>query len=67
MQVYFTNKRRIVDSITGEVFDLEEEHGVWTWDKKMGVRLKLCLTQTKICRRFKKWTRRPLTKSKNKP
>jgi hypothetical protein len=37
MQVYFTDKRRIVDSITGEVFDLEEEHGVWTWDKKIFV------------------------------
>jgi hypothetical protein len=30
MQVYFTDERTIIDSITGEVFDLEEEHGVWT-------------------------------------
>jgi hypothetical protein len=41
MQVYFTDKRRIVDSITGEVFDLEEEHGVWTWEKKIYVYNKL--------------------------
>jgi len=37
MQVYFTDKRRIVDRITGEVFDLEEEYGVWTWEKKIFV------------------------------
>jgi hypothetical protein len=37
MQVYFTDKRMIVDRITGEVFDLEEEHGVWTWGKKIFV------------------------------
>ena len=41
MQVYFTDKRRIVDRITGEVFDLEEEHGVWTWEKKIYVYNKL--------------------------
>jgi hypothetical protein len=41
MQVYFTDERTIVDSITGEVFDLEEEHGVWTWDKKVYVYNKL--------------------------
>jgi hypothetical protein len=41
MQVYFTDERRIVDSITGEVFDLEEEHGVWTWEKKIFVYNKL--------------------------
>jgi len=35
MQVYFTDERTIVDRITGEVFDLEEEQGVWTWDKKI--------------------------------
>ena len=37
MQVYFTDERRIVDRITGEVFDLEEEHEVWTWEKKIYV------------------------------
>jgi hypothetical protein len=37
MQVYFTDERIVVDSITGEVFDLEEEHGVWTWEKKIYV------------------------------
>jgi predicted metallopeptidase len=37
MQVYFTGERRIVDRITGEVFDLEEEYGVWTWEKKIFV------------------------------
>jgi hypothetical protein len=41
MQVYFTDERTIVDRITGEVFDLEEEHGVWTWDKKIYVYNKL--------------------------
>jgi len=41
MQVYFTDERMVVDSITGEVFDLEEEHGVWTWEKKIYVYNKL--------------------------
>jgi predicted metallopeptidase len=41
MQVYFTDERTIVDSITGEVFDLEEEQGVWTWEKKIYVYNKL--------------------------
>jgi predicted metallopeptidase len=41
MQVYFTDKRRIVDRITGEVFNLEEEHGVWTLEKKIYVYNKL--------------------------
>jgi hypothetical protein len=41
MQVYFTDERRIVDRITGEVFDLEEEQGVWTWEKKVYVYNKL--------------------------
>jgi hypothetical protein len=41
MQVYFTGERRIVDRITGEVFDLEEEQGVWTWEKKIYVYNKL--------------------------
>ncbi len=41
MQVYFTDERRIVDRITGEVFDLEEEQGVWTWEKKIFVYSKL--------------------------
>jgi len=41
MQVYFTDKRRIVDRITGEVFNLEEEHGVCTWEKKIYVYNKL--------------------------
>ena len=41
MQVYFTNERPIVDRITGEVFDLEEEQGVWTWKKKIYVYNKL--------------------------
>jgi hypothetical protein len=34
MRVYFTEERTIADNITGEVFDLEEEQGVWTWEKK---------------------------------
>ena len=41
MQIYFTDERTIIDSITGEVFDLEEEQGVWTWDKKVYVYNKL--------------------------
>jgi len=41
MQVYFTDERRIVDRITGEVFDLEEEQGIWTWEKKIFVYSKL--------------------------
>jgi hypothetical protein len=41
MQVYFTDERMVVDRITGEVFDLEEEHGVWTWEKKIYVYNKL--------------------------
>jgi len=41
MHVYFTDERTIVDRITGEVFDLEEEHGVWTWEKKVYVYNKL--------------------------
>jgi hypothetical protein len=41
MQVYFTDERIVVDSITGEVFDLEEEHGVWTWESKIYVYNKL--------------------------
>ena len=41
MQIYFTDERTIIDSITGEVFDLEEEQGVWTWEKKIYVYNKL--------------------------
>jgi hypothetical protein len=41
MQVYFTDERMVVDRITGEFFDLEEEHGVWTWEKKIYVYNKL--------------------------
>jgi len=41
MQVYFTDERTIVDRITGKVFDLEEEQGVWTWEKKIYVYNKL--------------------------
>jgi hypothetical protein len=41
MQVYFTEERTIIDSITGEVFDLEEEQGVWTREKKIYVYNKL--------------------------
>ena len=41
MQLYFTDERIVVDNITGEVFDLEEEHGVWTWEKKIYVYNKL--------------------------
>ncbi len=37
MQVYFTDEKMVVDRITGDVFDLEEEHGVWTWEKKIFV------------------------------
>ena len=41
MQIYFTDEKTITDNITGEVFDLEEEHGVWTWEKKIYVYNKL--------------------------
>jgi Mn-dependent DtxR family transcriptional regulator len=41
MRVYFTEERTIADNITGEVFDLEEEQGVWTWEKKIYVYNKL--------------------------
>ena len=41
MRVYFTGERIVVDSITGEVFNLEEEHGVWTWESKIYVYNKL--------------------------
>jgi hypothetical protein len=41
MHIYFTDERTIIDSITGEVFDLEEEQGVWTWEGKIYVYNKL--------------------------
>jgi len=41
MQIYFTDEKTITDNITGEVFDLEEEQGVWTWEKKVYVYNKL--------------------------
>uniref|UniRef100_A0A7C4NSS2 Uncharacterized protein n=1 Tax=Thermodesulfobacterium geofontis TaxID=1295609 RepID=A0A7C4NSS2_9BACT len=37
MQIYFTEDKTVVDKVTGEVFNLEEELGVWTWDKKIYV------------------------------
>ncbi|AEH23147.1 hypothetical protein TOPB45_1054 [Thermodesulfobacterium geofontis OPF15] len=41
MQIYFTDEKTITDNITGEVFDLEEEQGVWTWERKVYVYNKL--------------------------
>jgi hypothetical protein len=41
MQIYFTEDKTIIDKVTGEVFNLEEELGVWTWDKKIYVYSKL--------------------------
>jgi len=37
MQIYFTEDKTVVDKVTGEVFNLEEELGVWTWDKSIYV------------------------------
>jgi hypothetical protein len=45
MHIYFTDEKTIADNITGEVFDLEEEHGVWTWEKKIYVYNKLSRKQ----------------------
>ena len=41
MQIYFTEDKTVVDKVTGEVFNLEEELGVWTWDKKIYVYSKI--------------------------
>jgi hypothetical protein len=41
MQIYFTEDKTIIDKVTGEVINLEEELGVWTWDKKIYVYSKL--------------------------
>jgi len=41
MKIYFTATKTVVDNITGEVFNLEEELGVWTWDKKIYVYSKI--------------------------
>ena len=41
MKIYFTKAKMVVDKITGEIFNLEEELGVWTWDKKIYVYSKI--------------------------
>jgi Mn-dependent DtxR family transcriptional regulator len=41
MQIYFTEDKTIIDKVTGEVFNLEEELGVWTWERKVYVYNKL--------------------------
>jgi hypothetical protein len=41
MKIYFIEDKAVVDKVTGEVFDLEEELGVWTWSKKTYVYNKL--------------------------
>jgi|GEM_PF-1130218 len=41
MQIYFTEDKTVVDKVTGEVFNLEEALGVWTWDKKIYVYSKI--------------------------
>jgi len=41
MQIYFIDDKTVVDKVTGEVFNLEEELGVWTWDKKIYVYSKI--------------------------
>jgi len=41
MQIYFIDDKTVVDKVTGEVFNLEEELGIWTWDKKIYVYSKI--------------------------
>jgi len=41
MKIYFTEDKMVVDKITGEIFNLEEELGVWTWDKRIYVYSKI--------------------------
>ena len=41
MQIYFAEDNTVVDKVTGEVFNLEEELGIWTWDKKIYIYSKI--------------------------
>jgi len=41
MKIYFTESKIVIDKVTGEIFNLEEESGVWTWDKKIYVYRKI--------------------------